>query len=328
MAPALLALLLAADPPASPPPRETVTPFRTDLAPRIDPVFGDAAALRASVDRFLALHTEMEMVRDEFSNAVHATLADLAEPGPAGRNGKKCSDGLAAHYQKASAAGVRYLGLGRRLEARFRDVRRQDELGDTVALTPDYRFKVKKARDLYWALLRDFREMRIAFYDQLGAEIRHAGCQAAVAPAAPKGSPGAADPADPAAWALEDPAGPAAGTQGARDGKPEVREPAEIPPETAARAAEPKLGASDARLATSVWIQVDNSRCAVPSRLAIDGVGVAEIAAGKKTQVRVRSGPHEICVLPATDTRACGAPGTLRRATFHDGWSVTVRCDR
>lgn len=314
-------LLVAADPPL---PRESVVPFRTDLAPRVDPVFGDAAAFRANVDKFLALHAEMEKVRDDFSNAVHQTLGDLAEQ-PAGS--KKCPDALGPHYQKASTAGARYLALGRQLEAKFREVRRQDEMGDSAALTPDYRMKIKKARDLYWALLRDFREMKIAFYDQLGAELRHAGCQTAVTTAASKPGVPAADPNDPAAWSLEEPtpapvvAEPATG----KAGKPELP-PAAI--DDPARAADPKLGASDARLATSVWIQVDNSRCHVPSRLAIDGANVAEIAAGKKTQVRTRSGPHELCVLPATDTRACGAAGTLRKAYFHEGWSVSVRCDR
>ena len=59
-------------------PGATVTPFRTEVSPRVDPVFGDVAALRQSVDRFLGLQGEMDQVRTEFSTAVHGTLAQLA----------------------------------------------------------------------------------------------------------------------------------------------------------------------------------------------------------------------------------------------------------
>src|SRR5204863_7727836 len=81
-----------------------------------------------------------------------------------------------AQDERAMTAGGHYLVLGRQLEARFREIRRSDELGDGAGLTPDYRQKMKRARELYQDLLRDYREMRVAFYDQLGAEMRHAGC--------------------------------------------------------------------------------------------------------------------------------------------------------
>ena len=193
----LAALLLAAAPPNT-----TVTPFRTEVAPRVDPVFGDIASLRQSVDRFLALQTEMEQVRNEFSTSVQGTLFQLAPTGP---RPKGCPAGATAHYARALAAGGRYLSLGRQLETRFREIRRSDELGDASGLTPDYRVKVKRARELYDDLLRDYREMRVAFYDQLGAEMRHAGCELATAAshAAIKPTDAAPDPSDPASWALE-----------------------------------------------------------------------------------------------------------------------------
>jgi hypothetical protein len=298
---AALAFLLAAAPPNT-----TVTPFRTEVTPRVDPVFGDIASLRQSVDRFLALQGEMDQVRNEFSTAVQGTLFQLSPLGP---RSKGCPAGAGAQYARALAAGGRYLSLGRQLEARFREIRRSDELGDAAGLTPDYRVKVKRARDLYNDLLRDYREMRVAFYDQLNAEMRHAGCELPTAPAqVAKQNDTAPDPSDPASWALEEPA-------------PE----APAPVATGPHAARPLLAPN---AAPAIWITIDNSRCAQKSQLAIDGASMGAINGHKKLSIRTRSGPHELCVLPTTDKRACGDPGTLRKAYLSEGWTLVVRCER
>src|SRR5688500_8355522 len=136
-------------------PGTTVTPFRTEVSPRVDPVFGDIASLRQAIDRFLALHGEMEHVRSEFSTAVHATLGQL---GPAAAR-KACPSAALSQYARALVAGSKSLALGRQLDARFREIRRSDDLGDAQGLTPDYRAKMKRARELYLELLRDYREM-------------------------------------------------------------------------------------------------------------------------------------------------------------------------
>jgi hypothetical protein len=300
----LAALVLVAAPQGT-----TVTPFRTEVTPRVDPVFGDITSLRQSVDRFLALQGEMEQVRNEFSTAVHGTLAQLA---PAAPRARTCPPGATGNYARALSAGGRYLALGRQLEARFREIRRSDELGDASGLTPDYRVKIKKARDLYADLLRDYREMRVAFYDQLGAEMRHAGCDLTAPGRAPKTGEGAPDPSDPSAWALEDavPEAPVA----------VVTTPAS-PRGTRALIAPP--GA-----ATAIWITVDNSRCAQRSQLSIDGAALGAVAGHKKLTIRTRAGPHEVCVLPASDKRACGDAGTIRRAYLYDGWTLVVRCEK
>jgi hypothetical protein len=304
-----LVLLLAAAPSGT-----TVTPFRTEVTPRVDPVFGDIATLRQAVDRFLALQTEMEQVRSEFSTAVHGTLATLAPvPGAATR---ACPAAALPQYERALAAGGRYLSLGRQLEARFREIRRSDELGDAAGLTPDYRVKMKKARDLYQDLLRDYREMRVAFYDQLGAEMRHASCPLPTA-AAPRPRPGqddpgagpprAPDPSDPTAWALED-TSPAPPTKLTTPG---------------ARAARAPTGSG---AAPAIWITIDNSRCTQASQLSLDGTSLGAVASRRKVTVRTRAGPHDVCVLPSSDKRACGDTGTLRRAYLYEGWTLVVRC--
>jgi len=321
------------------PPATKVIPFRIDAEPRVDGVFGDAAALRATIDRFITLEADMDALRDEFSTAVHETLTALAgdAPGgpatnaakPANNAGKPptnagkpamkvCPAATAAPYARALAAGTKYLLLGQQLQGRFREILRADELGDAVALTPDYRVKVKKARDLHQRLLDDYREMRVAFYDQLGAEMRHAECK--TGPRVPK--PVAADappppnPSDATAWTLDDPS------------RGEAR-----PPASAAEGAGPRggpgvTGEAGPLSAPAIWIDVDNTLCAQATRVSVDGQPLGEVGPRKKTSVRTHAGPREICALPTSDARACGDPGTIRKAYLHEGWSLTVHCER
>ncbi|HVR02321.1 MAG TPA: hypothetical protein VMT47_09335 [Polyangia bacterium] len=307
-------------------PATTVIPFRTDAQPRVDAVFGDAAALRLSVDRFLGLQTDMERVRDEFSTAVHETLTALAgnsaaETAAAKAAPKTCPAATAAPYARALASGTRYLLLGQQLQGRYRDIRRADELGDAAALTPDYRVKIKKARELHQRLLDDYREMRVAFYDQLGAEMRHASCKtgpkAAATEAVAAGGAPPPNPSDPTAWAIEGApvAAEAHGPSPPTERAPLARLPPEEPPRTG-------MGAP------AIWIDVDNTLCPQSTRVSVDGQSLGEVGPRKKTSVRTHAGPREICALPVSDARSCGDPGTIRKAYLHEGWSLTVHCDK
>jgi hypothetical protein len=306
-----------------------VTPFRTEVRPRVDPVFGGVAALRTAIDEFLALEGDMKKARDDLSIAVHEALAQLhplpAQPpapgAPAPKPGTTCSPGALAAQTKARESGRRFLALGRRFEARFHEIRRGLSVGDTVALTPDYRWKAGRARELYGELLRDYQEMRAAFHDQLDAELRHAGCPVDAPSVADQrgraraGEPAAPDPENPEDWTLAAadeplPALPtrpapanAAGAHGARGGK----------------GPDPESG-------PAIWIEIDNSRCARPSSFTLDSQPVTSIPGAKKVQIRTRAGPHALCVLPASDKRGCGASGTVRRVYLFEGWSLAVRC--
>ena len=290
-------------------------PFRTEVAPRIDPVFSDTAGLRETIDQFLALQAEMETVRDQFSGAVHDAMAQM---GPVGAPPPKtCPPQIPRMYAHAAEAGRRFLALGRRFAARYRDIHRAEDLGDTVGLTPDYRAKAKKARELYLALVRDYREMRAAFYDQLQGEMRHAGCKLtplAANGAGPHADGGAAeatgpDPTNPGDWELEPADDPVS-----QAGKPARTSGGAKTPETA-----PAGG-------PAIWIQIDNTRCAERSALTIDGHAIGDIAAQKKIPVRTHAGPHELCVLPVGGKQVCGAAGTVRRVYLYDGWTLAVRC--
>jgi hypothetical protein len=317
----------AAPPGSAAAPDSSVVPFRIEALPRVDPVFGDASTLRAAVERFLALQGEMDRVRDEFSGAVHETLAAL-RPGPGHVAPRACPSATSAPYARALSAGARYLTLGQELQARYREIVRGDQLGDTVGLTPDYRWKVKRAKELYRQLLTDYREMRVAFYDQLGAELRHARCRLPTTPAPPvvadvapptETSRGAPNPSDPGAWVLDDPA-------------PEPDPTAEKTATPAGKSTEPAktqpVAGEPAPTAQSIWIDIDNTLCALPTRVSIDGQSLGEVPPRKRTSLRTRAGPHDVCVLPAADPRACGAPGTLRRAYLHESWALTVHCPR
>ncbi|MES1157787.1 MAG: hypothetical protein ABUL67_01685 [Haliangium ochraceum] len=289
-------------------------PFRTEVAPRIDPVFSDTAGLRETIDQFLALQAEMETVRDQFSGAVHDAMAQLGPIGAAPP--KTCPPQIPRMYARAAESGRRFLALGRRFAARYRDIHRAEDLGDTVGLTPDYRAKAKKARELYLALVRDYREMRAAFYDQLQGEMRHAGCKltplAATAAGAPAdggaAEPAGPDPTNPGDWELEPPDD--AGQAGKR-GK---------------AAAGTRTPESSPTGGPAIWIQIDNTRCTQPSALTIDGRAIGDIAAQKKVPVRTHAGPHELCVLPVNGKQVCGGAATVRRVYLYDGWTLAVRC--
>jgi hypothetical protein len=329
---AWLALVPSAPAPPAPPPSggTTVIPFRTNAQPRVDPVFGDAGRLRQAIDRFFSLQGEMERVRDEFSTAVHETLTALAGAGVASGTSraappKVCPAATSAPYGRALAAGTRYLALGQELQGRYRDIRRADDLGDVAALTPDYRARVRKARELHQHLLNDYREMRVAFYDQLGAEMRYASCKTGpkVAPAPAPGEPAVPNPSDASSWTLDE----------APADEPVV--PAPAPPVAAGKASatratassSPSASAGSTMAAPAIWIDVDNTLCSQPTRVAVDGQPLGEVGPRKKTSVRTHAGPREICALPASDSRACGDPGTIRKAYLHEGWSLTVHCN-
>jgi hypothetical protein len=277
--------------------------FRTEVKPRIDTVFGGPAQVRAAIDAFLQVQKEMDQTRGNFSMAVHETLSLL----PQQRAGKKCPKGIAASYQRAHATGTEFLNLGARLRELNAEIARAYQLRETAGLTPDYRFKAKQAAEFYSELLRDYREMRTIFHDQLGTELRYAGCdtreliRATVSAAATTVGP-RPDPEDATDWSTlpEEPIEPKA-------------------PLTA------KVDSGDAS-ARAIWIEVDNVACSQPSRLSIDGISRGEIPPGEKSAVRTRTGSRTLCLLPRSDKRICGDPGTERKTYLYEGLRLSVHC--
>jgi hypothetical protein len=121
----------------------------------------------------------MQKVRDEFAQAVQAALVSVQPPPGAksDRPVRKCPSAQAAQpYAHALKLGKAYLSTGRELARRFEQVKELDRLGESIGLTPDYRQKVKRVIAQYAALLTDYREMKVAFHDQLTDELKFAGC--------------------------------------------------------------------------------------------------------------------------------------------------------
>src|SRR3954464_13996962 len=155
--------------------------FHLEGKPAVDDVFGDASDYRRTVDRFIELATQMQSMRDEFARSVQTALNELGargeKKGATPKRGARCpADAVAGPYAKAHRLGVEYLRVGRELTRHYDQVKEFDRLGESIGLTPDYRWKVKRVLQQYATLLTDYREMKVAFHDQLVDELKYAGC--------------------------------------------------------------------------------------------------------------------------------------------------------
>src|SRR6476659_2540611 len=165
---------------AAPQPLDAGAGFHLEGKPAVDDVFGDASDYRRTVDRFIELATQMQTMRDEFARSVQTALNELGARGEkkgATKRGARCpADAVAGPYAKAHHLGVEYLRVGRELTRHYDQVKEFDRLGESIGLTPYYRWKVKRVLQQYATLLTDYREMKVAFHDQLVDELKYAGC--------------------------------------------------------------------------------------------------------------------------------------------------------
>jgi hypothetical protein len=281
---------------------EPVTAFRMEGDPKIETVFGDAEAYKRYVDRFYVVHGEMQKTREDFSRNVQAVLASLAADQGAARTqgaGKCPVDAVALTYARAFKLGQVYHKLGKELEANMISIRELDGLGETASLTPDYRWKVARSLKLYPEVLKDFREMKVAFQAQVAAEVKFHGCDAATLVAKGEELDKAGAP----------PTGPTA-----RPGAVLVKK------KDADKLAPPVAAA------TATFF-IDNTSCPAALRVYVDAALVGEVGSAAKAAFQTPVGRHDLCLIPATSQQQCGDPGTLRRTYVHDGWSITLRCD-
>jgi hypothetical protein len=271
--------------------------FRMASDPKIVTVFGDSKQFRSYVDRFYELHGQMTVAREAFHRNVQAVLRTLVAHREA--KTKKCpADAVAMPYAKAFHLAETFHQLGKELEAKRQSIAELDGLGETALLTPDYRWKVARALKLYAEVVRDFKEMRTAFQEQLAGELTFSGCDAAkvIALGDEMEESGATPPSDP----LPAPVKP----------KGKAKEP-ELPP----------VGA------TPATFFIDNTGCDGALRIYLDGALVGDVASKAKAAFRAPAGRHDMCLIPATSPQSCGDPGTLRSSYIHDGWSIVLRCD-
>ncbi|MEO6952565.1 MAG: hypothetical protein ABI321_12180 [Polyangia bacterium] len=301
--------------------------FHLEGRPAIDDVFGDATDFQRIIDRFLELSTQMSAMRDTFAKTVQDTLTALGvraiKPVP-GRHGCPI-EAVAPSYAKGYRLGSDYLRLGRELTRHYEQVREYDRLGETIGLTPDYRVKVRRVLAQYKALVTDYREMKVAFHDQLLDELRYQGCDL---------------------WTLLQRGDPKLATQKVADEWPQpgsAQAPGGIRPPTEATSELPPLNLPVERVPSpspitlpktttpqqprsGILFYVDNTKCKRPSAVTLDGKRLGAVAGGTRAGFQSQAGPHDLCLLD-DDTRKCGEAGTVRRSYLHEGWTITLRCD-
>lgn len=307
------------------------TGFHLEGPPAIDDVFGDSSDYLRTIDRFLALTTRMQAIRDDFARSAQAVLAALARPA-SGR--KVCPTAqVAGPYARAHRLGNEYLEVGRELTRHYDEVKELDRLGESVGLTPDYRWKVKRVLAQYTQLLTDYREMKEQFHDQLDDELKYAGCQpqALLAAGAPPTAPAAAPPDE--KW--PQPGAPGApGVPEKSETRAEAREapPPSLPPERVPPAQPIAVrrtaaaGDSDLQPRSGMLFYVDNTKCGRGTTVWLDHKKLGDVPGGQRLGFQTVPGPHDLCVLDSTQ-KSCGAPGTVRRTYLHEGWTISLRCE-
>ncbi len=273
--------------------------FRVEGAPELEVVFGDSESYKQHIDRFFALDEAMDRARSSFQKNVQAALAALGKPGK--RGAKRCPvDQVARPYYGARRDGESYRALGSELESEHSLVNQLDDMGETAALTPDYRWKVKQVTGRYRRAVVDLKEMRVEFLVQLGSELKHRGCRGAdlvkragelVASGAPPDEPG------------------------------DAGEPVVVPPRV-----KPGDQPKPVVPATTVTFYVDNRACPGAQAVFLDGALLGEVPAKSKSAFQALAGHHALCLIGKEATLRCGDPGTLRNAFLHDGWSIGLHC--
>ena len=311
--------------------------FHLEGKPAVDDVFGDASDYRRTVDRFIELATQMQAMRDEFARSVQTALTELGahaidkKSGTSKRPAHCPVDAVAGPYANAHHLGVEYLRVGRELTRHYDQVKEFDRLGESIGLTPDYRWKVKRVLQQYATLLTDYREMKVAFHDQLVDELKYAGCdlQALLI----KGDPQSKGVQSDETW--PQPGQP--GAPGVQVAKNDVGVRETVPPNLPAERVPPPspipipkhpapADPTGTETRSGVLFYVDNTKCQRGATLYLDGKKLGEVPAATRVGFQAAPGPHDLCLLDSTK-KDCGAPGTVRRSYLHEGWTISLRCE-
>jgi hypothetical protein len=307
--------------------------FHLEGRPAVDDVFGDASDYRRTVDRFLELTQQMQSMRDEFARSVQTALSELGarDTGDKKPRRRTCPvDAVAGPYARAAKLGAEYLRVGRELTRHYDVVKEFDRLGESMGLTPDYRWKVKRVLQQYNALLTDYREMKVAFHDQLVDELKYSGCdlQALLLKGDPQSKPASEEP-----WPQPGQPGAPGVQVVARNDPHETVPPPNLPAEKVPppqpivfprRTAPADPTAEQPR--SGVLFYVDNTRCQRGATVFVDGRKLGEVPAATRVGFQTAAGPHDLCLLDGTK-KECGAPGTVRRSYLSEGWTISLRCE-
>lgn len=264
-----------------------------DFKPELVRPWGDGDALQEVIDQYGRVAADMATVRAEYQNQFLALLGAIGK-GPHARikpgSLRACPAGqLAPRWDAAQKALARYTRLGVELETLYRFIARHDELGMTAGLLPNARTSVAAAKKNYRVALADVGELRSEWTRGLGPELRAVGCSDKLLAAAVR---------DPMRYRVivED--------------KPEPL-PEKQPPRPKPRAT----------------FYVDNTRCADPVDVWIDGSHIGQVVPGRRSALVADGGERMLCLLTPGGAQ-CGDRGTVRQVYLHDGWATTLYCPK
>ncbi|HWO24582.1 MAG TPA: hypothetical protein VNO30_37825 [Kofleriaceae bacterium] len=262
------------------------------VAPELARPWGDTRDLEQALARYAAVDKQRAAARATYQDQFLAMLGVLGKgpyaPVKPAAPLRTCPVArIAPKWDAARRELRRYERLGSDLELAYRFVARHHELGATAALLPTARAQAAALGRAFRTALADVSELRAEWDRSLVPELRLLGCYDALLAAAV---------ADPGRYRviLED--------------QP-VEPPVQQPPRPRPRAT----------------FYIDNSRCADPVDVLVDGAPVGQVAPGRRSALVADGGERTLCLI-VPGAAQCGDRGTVRQVYLHDGWAATMHC--
>ena len=264
-----------------------------DYRPELVRPWGDGEALAAAIISYAATSAAMAKVRADYQQQVLAVLGALGQ-GPQTKvkvgSVKTCPvTQVAKPWETAQQDLQTYARLGAELETTYRFIARHDEVGMSAALLPNARTQVAGAKKSYRTALADMGELKAEWVRGTAPALKVVGCNDKLLNAALK---------DPLRYRV------------VTDDKPDLvanKQPSRPKPRTT--------------------FFVDNTRCADPVDVWIDGAHVGQVAPGRRSALVADGGERTLCLLMPGGAQ-CGDKGTVRQVYLHDGWSTTMYCPK
>ena len=279
----------------------------------------------------------MQAMRDEFARSVQTALTELGARGAAAARSRREAGALPGRHgggalRQGAPPRRRVSARRARADAPLR-VRSRSSIGSASrsASRPTIAGRCKRVLQQYTTLLTDYREMKVAFHDQLVDELKYAGCdlQALLIKGDPQAKPRRA-------------------TTPGRSRGSRARRACSWPRtirrtrrcrricrrrgcRRRSRFALPKqhgAGGSDGERA-ALGRAVLRRQHQVPARrdrVSSTARSWAKCRRRRASASRRRRG-RTICACSTTTKKECGAPGTVRRSYLHEGWTISLRCE-